>query len=174
MKTIGTSVLIQSLCRLLLDVLSLGQDRRYCPAWNHLVLKMPIQTGDRMNKASLGAAWIVHHLPSLASKARLTLHRWLDPKAWRGIAEEVQVWPYEANGGTRLFTTDNVDAIIGTGPKGLQVGDIICVLYGGDVRFILHPDGQGHCTFIAECYVGGIMQGGALDIGLEDRKLLLV
>ena len=127
-----------------------------------------------MIKASLGAAWIFHHLPNLASKARLTLHRWLDPKAWRGIADEVDVWMHEANEGTRLFTTGNADAIIGTGPEGLQVGDIVCVLYGSDVPFILHPDGQGHYTFIGECYVSGIMQGEALGMGLEEREFLLV
>ena len=127
-----------------------------------------------MTKASLGAAWIVHHLPGLASKARLTLHRWLDPTSWREIAGEVDIWLHAANDGTRLFTTDNADAIIGTGPEGLRIGDIIGVLYGGDVPFILHPDGQGHYALIGECYVSGIMQGEALDMGLEEREFLLV
>lgn len=127
-----------------------------------------------MIKASLGAAWIVHHLPSLASKAKLPLHRWLGPRTWRGIAGEVDLWLHEANEGTRFFTTDNADAIIGTGPEGLQAGDIVCVLYGGDVPFILHPDGQGQYTLIGECYISGIMQGEALDMGLEEREFLLV
>ena len=174
MDTIETSVPIQKLCRLLLDVLSLDQEWKFCPAWTHLARSLPRQTGDRMTKASLGAAWIVHHLPGLASKARLTLHRWLDPTSWREIAGEVDIWLHAANDGTRLFTTDNADAIIGTGPEGLRIGDIICVLYSGDVPFILHPDGQGHYALIGECYVSGIMQGEALDMGLEEREFLLV
>jgi hypothetical protein len=173
-NTIETSMPVQSLCRLLLDVLSLDQDWKCCPAWTDIAPSLPTQTGDRMIKASLGAAWMVHHLPSLASKAKLPLHRWVDPKAWRGIADEVAIWLHGANEGTRFFTTDNADAIIGTGPEGLQVGDIVCVLYGGDVPFILRPDCQGHYTFIGECYVSGIMRGEALDMGLEEREFLLV
>ena len=173
-NTIESSMPVQSLCRLLLEVLSLDQDWKYCPAWMDLVSDLPIQTGDRMIKASLGAAWIVHHLPSLASKAKLPLNRWLDPRTWRGIADEVDLWLHEVNEGKRFFTTDSADAIIGTGPEGLQVGDIVCVLYGGDVPFILHPDGQGHYRVIGECYVSGIMRGEALDMGLEEREFLLV
>ena len=173
MDAIETSVPIQTLCRLLLDVLSLDQEWKFCPAWTDLARSLPRQTGYRMTKASLGAAWIVHHLPGLASKARLALHRWLDPTSWREIAEEVDLWLHPANDGTRLFTTDNANAIIGTGPEGLRIGDIVCVLYGGDVPFILHPDGQGHYALIGECYVSGIMQGEALDMGLEEREFLL-
>lgn len=127
-----------------------------------------------MIRSSLGAAWIFNHLPDLASKARLTLSRWRSPGEWRDLADDVDLWLYSANEGTRFFTTDNVDAIIGTGPDGLRVGDLVCVLYGGDVPFILHPDGQGHYTLTGGCYVSGIMQGQALDLGLEEREYLLV
>jgi hypothetical protein len=127
-----------------------------------------------MIKSSLGAAWIIYNLPGLASKAKLTLNRWRHPNRWRITAGDVDHWFFLANEGTRLFTTDNVDALIGTGPEGLRVGDVVCVMYGGDVPFILHPDGQGKYTLIGECYVSGVMQGEALDMGLEEREFLLV
>jgi hypothetical protein len=38
-----------------------------------------------------------------------------------------------------FFATNNARAILGTGPEGLCVGDIVCVLFGGDVPFILRP-----------------------------------
>jgi hypothetical protein len=174
MNAIESSAPAQSLCRLLLDALSMGRDWEHCPAWADVVDELPTHTGDRMIKSSLGAAWIIHHLPILASKAKLTLNRWRHPNPWRDTASGVDLWLYSANLGTRLFTTDNVDALIGTGPEGLRVGDIVCVLYGGDVPFILHPDGKGQYTLIGECYVCGIMQGEALDMDLEEREFLLV
>jgi hypothetical protein len=76
--------------------------------------------------------------------------------------------------GTRLFTTDNVNALIGTGPSGLRTGDVVCVLYGDDVPFILRPETGGHYTLIGECYVNGIMHGEALEMGLKEREFLLV
>jgi hypothetical protein len=61
-----------------------------------------------------------------------------------------------------------------SGPEGLCVGDIVCVLLGGDVPFISRPKPQGHYTLIGECYVSGIMRGEALDMGLEEREFSLV
>jgi hypothetical protein len=174
MRAIEGLIPAQSLCRLLLDVLSTGRDWERCPAWDDVVEELPAQTNDRMIKASLGASWMFYKLPDLAVKANLTLSRWLNPLWWREVADDVDLWLYSANHGTRLFTTNNVDALIGTGPEGLRVGDVVCVLYGGDVPFILHPDGKGQYTLIGECYVGGIMQGEALDMGLEEREYVLV
>lgn len=113
-------------------------------------------------------------LPGLAFKANLTLSRWLEPTWWRQVADDVDFWLYLATLGTRLFTTDNVDALIGTGPEGVRVGDVFCILYGGDVQFILHPGGQGQYTLIGECYVSGIIKGEALDMDLEERESLLI
>jgi hypothetical protein len=45
----------QALCRLLLDVLSLGQNWRHCPAWAVVANILPAQTGHRMIQSSLGA-----------------------------------------------------------------------------------------------------------------------
>ena len=174
MDSINTSIPAQSLCRRLLDVLSAGQDWWRCTAWEYLTRGLPAQTSNRMIHSSLGAGWMVHYLPGMASKAKLTLHRWVAPQVWRKVADEVDIWLFQASSSTRFFTTDNDNAIIGTGPDGVRVGDIVCVLYGGDVPFILHPDGQGRYTLIGGCYVSGIMQGEALDMGLENREFLIV
>jgi hypothetical protein len=174
MDTIQSSMPAQFVCRQLLDVLSMGLRWQHCPVWADLACRLPAQTSDRMIDSSLGAAWIIYHLPGLASKAKLSLHRWLNPRGWRAIANHADLWLYSANQGTRLSTTDNVDALTGTGPEGLRVGDIICVLYGGDVPFILHPDGKGQYVLIGECYVSGIMQGEALDMRLEECEFVLV
>lgn len=143
MSTCESSTSAQLICKLLLDALSLGEDWRQCTAWFRVADTFPGKTKARMIRSSLGAAWIIHHLPDLASKAKLTLQRWHSPRAWREIASDVNSWLYDGNMGTRLFKTDNADALIGTGPEGLRAGDIVSVLFGGEVPFILRPATEG-------------------------------
>jgi hypothetical protein len=174
MNSIEYSVSAQLRCRLLLDVLSLGQDWKHCPVGETVAEALPAQTKDRMVYSSLGAAWLIQHVPTIASKAKLTLHRWLSPDDWSYTASEVGNWLYRVNIGTRLFTTDNLGGLIGTGPEGLRTGDVVCVLYGGNVPFILRRNAQGQYILIGGCYVSGIMHGEALDMGLEEREFLIV
>lgn len=51
----------------------------------------------------------------------------------------------------------------GLGPAALQEGDIIVVLLGGPVPYLLRPAAGLHTyTLVGECYVHGIMNGEAL------------
>jgi hypothetical protein len=54
---------------------------------------------------------------------------------------------------------------IGFVPKVAQAGDIICVLYGGEVPYVLRPRKDGCYSVIGECYIHGIMHGEALSDG---------
>jgi hypothetical protein len=164
----------KSLWRLYLDVRSTGIDWRDSPAWSRMAHLLPPSTRDRMVKSSIGAAWIMSHVPQLALEAGLSLNRKISPEYWRQLADDTDPWVFSHNIGTRLFATDNPRAILGTGPEGLCVGDVVCVLFGGDVPFILRPSPQGNYQLIGECYVSGIMRGEALDMGLEEREFLLV
>ncbi|KAK5122281.1 hypothetical protein LTR85_004192 [Meristemomyces frigidus] len=66
-----------------------------------------------------------------------------------------------------MFSTDN--GYLGTGPEGLYVGDVVCVLYGGNVPYILRKVGnQGHYKFIGDAYVPGIMHGEAMNAGFQE------
>jgi hypothetical protein len=127
-----------------------------------------------MVKSSIGAAWIMRQLPVLALEAGLSLNRKISPSEWRKAADDTNAWVFSHNYGTRLFSTDDPRAILGTGPEGLCVGDAVCVLFGGDVPFILRPSPEGDYQLIGECYVSGIMRGEALDMGLEEREFLIV
>ena len=49
------------------------------------------------------------------------------------------------------------------GPKVLEVGDIVCVLFGGKMPFCLRPWG-GHNLLVGECYVHGLMDGKAMEM----------
>ena len=48
---------------------------------------------------------------------------------------------------------------IGLGPSYTQPGDIVCVLRGGNVPFVLRPLEGDYYQFVGECYVHGIMNG---------------
>jgi len=51
---------------------------------------------------------------------------------------------------------------LGRVPRGSEVGDKICILFGGSIPFVLQDAGDGYFTFIGECYIHGIMDGEAL------------
>jgi hypothetical protein len=56
----------------------------------------------------------------------------------------------------RLFSTSC--GFIGNGPQVLQPGDCVCILFGGDVPYILRPEGD-HYLMVGESYVSDIMDG---------------
>jgi hypothetical protein len=59
----------------------------------------------------------------------------------------------------RFFIT--ADGHIGMGPFAMQEKDVVVVLFGGPVPYILRPKG-GHYELVGECYVHGIMEGKAI------------
>jgi len=46
-------------------------------------------------------------------------------------------------------------------PEGAETGDLICILYGGEVPYVLRPQRNGYNVVVGECYVDGIMYGEA-------------
>ncbi|KAF7509917.1 hypothetical protein GJ744_007231 [Endocarpon pusillum] len=63
---------------------------------------------------------------------------------------------------------------IGWLPRGAQVGDVICVLYGGKVPFVLRPRDGGY-EFVGDAYVYGMMDGEALVVGgAPDEEFALI
>ncbi|KIM98517.1 hypothetical protein OIDMADRAFT_31305 [Oidiodendron maius Zn] len=61
----------------------------------------------------------------------------------------------------RRFFITNTQAI-GIGPREIQAGDIIGVIFGGQAPFVLRPCG-GHYHLVGECFVIGLMDGEAID-----------
>ncbi|KAK1572976.1 heterokaryon incompatibility protein-domain-containing protein [Colletotrichum navitas] len=58
---------------------------------------------------------------------------------------------------------------IGFGPDTMRKGDVIVVLSGGDVPFVLRPM-QDSYILIGECYVEGIMYGEMIKAQMETRS----
>jgi hypothetical protein len=65
-------------------------------------------------------------------------------------------WNHELVDCRRFFITDK--GHIGMGPDSLQTGDIVCILYGGKVPFILRPESD-HYLLVGESYTHGMMDG---------------
>lgn len=65
---------------------------------------------------------------------------------------------------------------IGLGPKFTRVGDVVAILYGGRLPFILRPVGRCH-QLIGNAYIQGIMDGEAVlaheASGVPDRSFML-
>lgn len=56
---------------------------------------------------------------------------------------------------------------IGLAPLHARIGDLVCILLGGEVPLLLREDEQV-LTFVGECYVHGLMDGEGL---IQARKL---
>jgi hypothetical protein len=61
----------------------------------------------------------------------------------------------------RLFTTRK--GHLGLGPKAMKEGDIVTVLFGGNIPFVLRPVGDEHYRLVGECYFHSVMEGQAIE-----------
>lgn len=51
----------------------------------------------------------------------------------------------------RIFRTRT--GYFGVGPKVVQEGDVIAIIYGGEMPYILRPTDDGHYRLLGECYI---------------------
>lgn len=80
-------------------------------------------------------------------------------------------WSRAANGASknRIFARTKKGYFV-LGPKVMKEGDIVCVLFGGKMPFVLRPWGP-YFLLVGECYVHGLMNGEAIDM-LEQKALV--
>jgi hypothetical protein len=65
-----------------------------------------------------------------------------------------------ASRANRYITIAKTEHPIGVAPVNTQVGDFICILFGGKTPFVLRNMGdQKHWLLVGACYVRGIMHG---------------
>jgi len=65
----------------------------------------------------------------------------------------------------RFFITER--GFMGLGPRRLLKGDVVVVLLGGSVPFVMRPKGSGY-MLLGEAYVHGIMGGEAVEARRKD------
>jgi hypothetical protein len=58
-------------------------------------------------------------------------------------------------------------------PKSSHEGDVICILFGGEVPYVLRPIRDGYYSVIGECYVDNIMHGESLSDDTMPREFRL-
>jgi hypothetical protein len=84
---------------------------------------------------------------------------------------------YEQNGmnfcyGRSFFTMEG--GYMGLGPNTLEEKDIVVLLYGGDVPYVLRPREAGGYVLVGEAYVHGVMLGEVvpkIDAGEYEEKV---
>lgn len=69
----------------------------------------------------------------------------------------------------KFFTTNK--CAIGLGPQSMRPGDVICILSGGRVPFIVRAEGS-EFRLIGEAYVHGLMEGQAVKNGVEMQEFV--
>jgi hypothetical protein len=77
---------------------------------------------------------------------------------------EKEEWSRVANGASknRKFARTKKGYYV-LGPAVMEVGDIVCVLFGGKMPFCLRQVG-GQYMLVGECYAHGLMKGEALEM----------
>ncbi|TLD31339.1 hypothetical protein PspLS_01816 [Pyricularia sp. CBS 133598] len=114
-------------------------------------------------------------------KAYVTgLDTWLtseDPdeseRGWRGVTPNLTIeQSVNSFGGARIFST-TAEGRLCMAPKETRVGDVVCVLLGSEVPFVIRPTRQGMYELIGEAYVSGIMDGEALSGQYDQVDIML-
>ena len=93
---------------------------------------------------------------------------------WGSYSMRYLVGMIDAAFDRRLFASGN--KYIGLAPAGTKVGDLVCVLLGGNTPFLLRPNEEqrDRCRLVGEWYVHGLMHGEALRRdGLELQEFIL-
>ncbi|PVH71043.1 HET-domain-containing protein [Cadophora sp. DSE1049] len=115
-------------------------------------------------------------------EARLTQH----PELFRDYVEIMQSEVFWELGSCQMLIGDpeysrrfcvTDEGKIGIVPRNARVGDIVVVLHGAQVPFIVRPKTETmelQFELIGECYVRGLMDGEALELGLPATELVFV
>ncbi len=70
----------------------------------------------------------------------------------------------------KLFTTKK--GTIGLGPRSMRPGDLVCILSGGRVPFIVRAEGS-YFRLAGKSYVHGLMEGQAVKDEIEIQEFVL-
>ncbi|OIW28894.1 hypothetical protein CONLIGDRAFT_577459, partial [Coniochaeta ligniaria NRRL 30616] len=63
--------------------------------------------------------------------------------------------------GSRRAKFDTVGGLVGLGPEAAREGDVLCVLHGADMPFLIRQKKAGY-VLVGECYVRDLMRGQAV------------
>lgn len=120
----------------------------------------------------LGSCWAKKFLDEATTKQFPPPQNYSEEEQDR-IADLLMIRACLCSRGSRRFRTDT--NYIGSGADGMREGDLVCIVNGAQVPFVLRPFGKnGKFKFIGDAYVHGGMEGQAMKLGLEERDFLLI
>lgn len=70
---------------------------------------------------------------------------------------------------SRRFAATNI-GLAGYVPMRAKEGDLVCILYGSDVPFVVRKEAGGNYSLVGECYMHGIMNGEALKMAVTKSE----
>jgi hypothetical protein len=121
----------------------------------------------------LAPVYVACEPPDLYAQSNLRADPQIPVDDYESIIYIVEFILDRASRDCRLFVTEG--GMIGTGFHGMLAGDVICILFGGDVPHIFRQtDVEGQYLLIGECYVDELMWGQAMEMGLQEQKFTLV
>jgi hypothetical protein len=56
----------------------------------------------------------------------------------------------------------------------MKQGDVVCVLIGADIPYILRPIDKGRYQFLGECYLHGVMYGKTVEEGRQRSQVFQI
>lgn len=155
---------------LTLDFVRSDRNHRRYFNQNHVLLSSLILVGgkpylDGENHEANFYAYCKEHSLSPATSADLMSEASVtDPQiveyADCGNSTEYKSQAWAACYQSKLFRTSK--GYLGLGPEILKPGDVVAVIFGAKVPFILRPEGD-HYLLLGDCYVHGIMKGEAVE-----------
>ncbi|KAF6809796.1 heterokaryon incompatibility protein [Colletotrichum sojae] len=102
-------------------------------------------------------AWLTENAPNVPL-FQGSGTRWLEKKrkGWRDPSRFQEAFTRACS--DRAFFTATC-GLMGIGPNNMRVGDVVVVLFGGKVPYVLRPLGDGKYSFVGECYIESLMDG---------------
>lgn len=70
---------------------------------------------------------------------------------------------------SRRFAATDI-GLAGYVPMRAKEGDLVCILYGSDVPFVVRKQAGGRYALVGECYMHGIMSGEGLEMAVSKRE----
>jgi hypothetical protein len=124
-------------------------------------------------RKQLGPVFLATAFPDFYDVASPRIDTRISVDDYQTITDVVEHQIHQASWGCRLFVTDS--EMFGTGLSGIMDGDVVCILFGSEVPYILRPTRtEGQYLLIGECYIEGLMRGAPMEVGLPEQKITLV
>ena len=145
--------------------ISVGGERRFDTFWRTIITDLDSfnQKATQDREGAEFRLWMLSSSPSAFEPDDLSV-----PPNMQQIVHFLASFQ-QATANRRFFVTG--EGHMGLGPRLTEPGDLVCVLLGSQVPFILRKV-ENHCMLIGECYCHGIMEGEAVQ-GLEDGEVAL-